>query len=117
MRTHTTHGHDHDFKKGERGYNYYDCQWGTVLEDAMTTEGWEGWFKFRNDDGHTTVLNDERVVVAAVAKRYGYPPDPHPVPETVKVLCKGCGEPYALPLDQDPTRRCPHCGETVPRSH
>ena len=68
----TTHGHDRQFKKGERGFNYYGMQWGTVTRDADE----EGWFKFENDDGTTDLLNDERVVVESVAIRFGYPKDP-----------------------------------------
>lgn len=68
----TTHGNDRQFKQGERGFNYYGMQWGTVTQDADR----DGWFRFQNDDGTHDVLNDERVVTPDVASRKGYGDDP-----------------------------------------
>jgi hypothetical protein len=30
--------------------------------------------------------------------------------------CSGCGQQYFLPLDGDPTRRCPHCDISVEKT-
>jgi hypothetical protein len=68
----TTHGYDHDFAVGDRGFNYYDMKWGTVEQEPSD----DGWFKVRHDDGSTAILNDERFVTPAVAKRYNYGTDP-----------------------------------------
>jgi hypothetical protein len=64
----TTHGYDHEFKVGERGFDYYSMKAGTVV----TEPDLEGWFDVRHDDGHTVLLNNERFVTPEVAQRYGY---------------------------------------------
>jgi hypothetical protein len=43
--------------KGDRVYNYYDCEWGTITSEMDQ----EGWFDFTNERGRVRGLNGERI--------------------------------------------------------
>lgn len=47
-------------RKGDRVFNYYDWQWGTIIEDPDS----EGWFYVEHEDGSRKTLNGERIAVS-----------------------------------------------------
>lgn len=53
---------------GDRVYNYYDMRPGVIEDEA----GWDGWFRFRNDDGTTSILDGSRCCSLAFASRRGF---------------------------------------------
>lgn len=53
---------------GDRVFNYYDMEAGTIGEDA----GQDGWFTFHADGGKRTLLNGERICSLAYAARKGW---------------------------------------------
>lgn len=54
---------------GDRAYNYYDRQPGTIGDDVDP----QGWFTFRHDEGSTAILNGERICTLETARRLNYP--------------------------------------------
>ena len=46
----------HPFAVGDRLYNYYDGEWGTVTSEPDSYSGW-----FTSDAGRSTTLNSVRV--------------------------------------------------------
>jgi hypothetical protein len=48
-----------EFKVGDRVYNYYDCEWVTVISEPEP-EGM-GWFSVKNDNGRRYTLNSVRI--------------------------------------------------------
>lgn len=45
---------------GDRVWNRYDLQWGTVTKaakDPYATEGWDCWYEVREDRGKNVLLN------------------------------------------------------------
>jgi hypothetical protein len=58
-----------EFWQGDRMFNYYAMQAGTVVAVRPTHDG---WFDFRNDDGSRDILNGERVCGFAHASRMGW---------------------------------------------
>ena len=56
---------------GDRAYNYYDMQPGTIGSVANTGDP-DPWFDFNHDDGTRSLLNGARICSLEYARRRGF---------------------------------------------
>lgn len=47
-------------RPGDRVYNYYDCEWGTINPQQSPYKR-DGWFDFTSDAGARRLLNGQRI--------------------------------------------------------
>ena len=63
-----------DLVEGDRAFNYYDMQPGTIGRlDPYTQQG-DQWFDFDHDDGTCAYLNGSRICTLEFAQRKGWHP-------------------------------------------
>lgn len=57
-----------EFKVGDRAFNYYDMEVGTIGE----IDSRDNWFDFHQDNGRVVSLNGERICTIEFATRKGW---------------------------------------------